>query len=200
MTHSCVGNLTIIGSDNGLSPIRRQAIIWTNAGLLSIGPLRTTFSEILIEIHTFSFKKMYLKISSGKWRPFCFGLNVLTGSITKSETTLTEKLTFWVKFGTPHPWLPVSRRLTENCLTPDIYPSDIYYINYTCPRAIPGGALTTIIRPPPVGRLGSQYGEALFQMAGPACCGGKYLGGKWQGNFSDKTSLKYIYISCDRHD
>ena len=27
VTHICVGNLTIIGSDNGLSPGRRQAII-----------------------------------------------------------------------------------------------------------------------------------------------------------------------------
>ena len=26
---------------------------------------------------TFSFKKMYLKMSSGKWRPSCLGLNVL---------------------------------------------------------------------------------------------------------------------------
>ena len=165
MTHTCVDNLTIIGSDNGSSPVRRQAIIWTNAGLLSIGPLRTTFSEILIEIHTLSFKKMYLKISSGKWRPFCLGLNVLTGSITKSETTLTEKLTFWVKFSTPHPRLPVSRRLTENCLTTDIYLSDIYYINYTCPWAIPGGALTTIIRPPPVSAgplAGRSAGQSIW--------------------------------------
>ena len=29
MTQICVGKLTIIGSDNGLSPGRRQAIIWT---------------------------------------------------------------------------------------------------------------------------------------------------------------------------
>ena len=57
----CVGNLTIIGSDNGLSPDRRQAIIWTNAGLLLIGPLGTNFREILIEILTFSFNKMRLK-------------------------------------------------------------------------------------------------------------------------------------------
>ena len=50
----CVSKLTIIGSDNGLSPDRRQAIIWTNAGLsLLIGPLGTNFSEILIEILTF---------------------------------------------------------------------------------------------------------------------------------------------------
>ena len=50
VTHICVNKLTIIGSDNGLSPGRRQAIIWTNAGLLLIGPLGTNFSEILIEI------------------------------------------------------------------------------------------------------------------------------------------------------
>ena len=61
VTHICVGNLTIIGSDNGLSSGRRQAIIWTNAGILLIGPLGTNFNEILIEIHTFSFKKMHLK-------------------------------------------------------------------------------------------------------------------------------------------
>ena len=77
VTHICVGNLTIIGSDNGLSPGRRQAITWTNVGILLIGPLGTNFGEMLIEIHTFSFKKIHLKISSGKWRPFCFGLNVL---------------------------------------------------------------------------------------------------------------------------
>ena len=29
---------SIIGSDNGFSPIRSQAITWTNAGLLWIGP------------------------------------------------------------------------------------------------------------------------------------------------------------------
>ena len=35
----CVGEIIIIGSDNGFSPGRRQAIIWTNAGILLIGPL-----------------------------------------------------------------------------------------------------------------------------------------------------------------
>ena len=77
VTHMCVSNLTINGSENGLSPERRQAIIWTNAGILLIGPLATNFSEILIEIHAFSFKKMHLKMSSAKWRQFCLGLNVL---------------------------------------------------------------------------------------------------------------------------
>ena len=76
-THICVGKLTIIGSDNGLSPGRRKAIIWTNAGILLIGPLGTNFSEISIKILTFSFTKMRLKVSSAKWRPFRLGLNVL---------------------------------------------------------------------------------------------------------------------------
>ena len=77
VTHICVGNLTIIGSDNGLSPGRRQAIIWTNAGILLIGPWGTNFSDILIGIQTFSFKKLLVKMSSAKWRLFRFGLNVL---------------------------------------------------------------------------------------------------------------------------
>ena len=66
VTHICVGTNTNIGSDNGLSPGRRQAIIWTNAGILLIGPLGTNFSGILSEIHTFSFKKMHFKTSSAK--------------------------------------------------------------------------------------------------------------------------------------
>ena len=79
VTHICVGNLTSIASDNGLSPSRCEAIIWTNAGILLIRPLGTNFSEILIEIHTSSFKKMHSKMSSAKRRPFCLGLNVLNG-------------------------------------------------------------------------------------------------------------------------
>ena len=95
MTHICVGKLTIIGSDNGLSPGRRQAIIWTNDGILLIGPLGTNFSEILIEIHTFSFKKMHLKMSSWKWRPFCLGLNVL---ISDQRQCPPYGCYFWLQF------------------------------------------------------------------------------------------------------
>ena len=77
VTHICVSKLTIIGSNNGLSPDRRQAIIWINAGILLIQTLGTNFSEIISEINTFSFKKMYSKMSFGKCRPSCLGLNVL---------------------------------------------------------------------------------------------------------------------------
>ena len=55
--HICVGKLTIIGSANGLSPGQRQAIIWTKAGILLIGPLETNLSEILIEIDNFHSRK-----------------------------------------------------------------------------------------------------------------------------------------------
>ena len=78
VTHICVSKLTIIGSDNGLSPGQRQAIIWTNAVILLIRPLGTKFSKILVEIYNFSFKKMHLKRLSAKWWPFYLDLNVLT--------------------------------------------------------------------------------------------------------------------------
>ena len=87
MTHICVGELIIIGSANGLSPGRRQAITWTNAGILLTGPLGTNFSEIVSEIQSSSFKKMHLKMSSVKWRPFCLGLNVLTSVIFAATHT-----------------------------------------------------------------------------------------------------------------
>ena len=78
MMHTCVRKLTIIGSDNGLSPGLRQAIIWTNARIFLIGHLVTNFKEISSRIHSFSFKKIHLKMSSGKRCPFCLSLNVLT--------------------------------------------------------------------------------------------------------------------------
>ena len=100
VTHISVSNLIIIGSDNGLSSDGRQAIIWTNAGLLSIGHLGTNFSEISREIHTFSFKKMHLKMPSWKCRPFCLCLNVLTDhAITGSDETWSEYQQHWPHSG-----------------------------------------------------------------------------------------------------
>ena len=78
-THKYISELTIIGSDNGLLPFRRQVIIWPKAGIFWIGPLETKLNVISIEIHAFSsFRKMRLKLSSVKWWPFCIGLSVLT--------------------------------------------------------------------------------------------------------------------------
>ena len=75
--HIWVSELTIISWDNGLLPGQCKAIIWTNAGILLIGPLGTNFCEILIEIHIFSSKKTLLKMSSTKCRSFWLGLSVL---------------------------------------------------------------------------------------------------------------------------
>ena len=91
--HICVSKLAIIDSDNGLSPGQHQAIIWTNAGILLIRNL-TNFNEILIEIRTFSLKKMH---SSGKWWLFCFSFNVLNTKLimTRSNVFLPEIHTIW---------------------------------------------------------------------------------------------------------
>ena len=59
VTHIYVSKIIIIGSDNGLAPTRRQAIIWTNCGILWIGPLGINLSDSLITINTFSFKKIH---------------------------------------------------------------------------------------------------------------------------------------------
>ena len=99
--HICVSKLTIIGSDNGLAPDRRQAIIWINAGILLIGPLGINLSEILNDILTFSLKKMRLKVLSVKQRPFCLGLNVLSDYTNKQCHTLLGLLSLtWINFDT----------------------------------------------------------------------------------------------------
>ena len=66
-----------MGSDNGLSSDQRQPIIWTIARILLIEPLETKFSENILKIQTFSFKKKHLKMLSPTLRSFCLGLNVL---------------------------------------------------------------------------------------------------------------------------
>ena len=75
-TQLSVGKLIIIGSYNGLSPDRRQAIIWTNARFIVNWTLANTFQWKFIQIQQFSLKKMHVKMSSAKWSPSCLGLNV----------------------------------------------------------------------------------------------------------------------------
>ena len=82
--------LIIIGSDNSLSPDRRQAIIWTNAGIL-IGPVKTNFSEIRVRIQTFSLKKIHLKMLSAKWHPFFLGLNMLNKQYSRDIRRLATQ-------------------------------------------------------------------------------------------------------------
>ena len=100
VTHICVGKLISIGSDNGLSPGRRQAITWTNAGILLIGPLGTNFSGILIEIQTFSLKKIRLKmlkeISAILSRPQCVDMVVMViGNLTNLTWHKRSYTIYW---------------------------------------------------------------------------------------------------------
>ena len=68
VTHECVCKLSIIVSDNGLSPDRHQALIWTNVAILSIRHLETYFDEILFKIQKFLLKNYLEKaaIKKGK--------------------------------------------------------------------------------------------------------------------------------------
>ena len=83
VTHICVGNPTIIGSDNGLSPGRRQAIIWTNAGILLFGPLGTNFSDFFcrnysIFIKKNAFESVVCEMAAFLSRPQCDKQNSIT--------------------------------------------------------------------------------------------------------------------------
>ena len=95
-------NYAIIGSDNGLSPVRRQAIIWSNVDLSLIEPLWTNFSETWIRMQQFS-KKKTLKMSSAKWQPFCVGLMVTIAM----PTMLPESR--------KHVWITPYQRCYQKC-------------------------------------------------------------------------------------
>ena len=111
VTHICVSKITSIGSDNGLSPGRRQAIVWINAGMLLIWPLETNLSEIFIEIHIFSLKKMHLKMSSAKCRPFCLGLNVLN---------FTKDFLGYPRLVYPKYWLVITQTFKSEWITMEL--------------------------------------------------------------------------------
>ena len=76
VTHICVNKLTIIGSDNGLSPGRRQAIIWTNAGILLIDTLGNKLQwnlnrNLNIFIQENAFENVVWKMAAILSRPQC---------------------------------------------------------------------------------------------------------------------------------
>ena len=106
--HICVSKLTINGSNNYLSPDRRQAIIWTNAGILLIGPLRTNFSEISISkfVHIHSRKCMWkCRLESGGhflsasmfygWQRFSTSYIALLGHTGPAESILRDYCKVW---------------------------------------------------------------------------------------------------------
>ena len=158
MTHICVCKLTNLGSDNGLSPGRRQAIIWTNAGILFIGTLGTNFSEFLIGIQAFSFKKMHLKMSSVKWRPFCLRLNVLMlyfsgTNVVVGKTSVTTPEVLWSCILFVVSWLPSNQKLvtikntslcTKNVFTKYLWLAHKYCMNLFIQSFLSSGWTKTV--------------------------------------------------------
>ena len=69
----------------------RLAIILTNVIISLIRTPETNLSEILSTIHTFSSKKMHLKMSSVKWLRVCISLNLLK---MRLKMTYAERLAF----------------------------------------------------------------------------------------------------------
>ena len=71
VTHICINKLRIIGSDNSLLPGRRQVIIWTSTGTLSIG-LQWNFNQNLdIFIQENAFEYVVWKMAAILSRPPC---------------------------------------------------------------------------------------------------------------------------------
>ena len=95
MTHICVSELSITGSDNGWSPCQHQAITWTNAGILLIRTQGIYFSEILSGIHTFSFTKMHFKMSPAKVQQLYIGLTVSTCHIQNHVYWYYRRPLYW---------------------------------------------------------------------------------------------------------
>ena len=82
MTHICGNNSTIIGSDNCIHLIGAKPLSEPMLKYCQFEHFWSKCSEIIVEIHKSSFKKMYLKVSPVKWRQFCRGLNMLTSVTT----------------------------------------------------------------------------------------------------------------------
>ena len=92
--HLCVNKLTIIGSDDGLWPGRRQA------GILLIGPYVRNSSDIEIRIRRISLKKMHLKMSSYRMaailpRPQCVNHYLQSHHETAVLVSIGDKACLW---------------------------------------------------------------------------------------------------------
>ena len=129
LTHICICKLTIIVSDNGLSPGWCQAIIWNNAGILLIGHLYRNKCQWIFYGHsTFSFKKNYFKTSSGKWQPFCLSLNVLNSFYVIDKHLAVAPLEYSV--GTDHkhnPMLLSQSSLMKPVLSYAVWGHSVHY-------------------------------------------------------------------------
>ena len=86
-------NWVIIGPGNGLSPVPRQDITWTNAGLLSTRLLGTYSLKFESKFYHFHSRKCNWMCRLPKWQPFCPGGDELVKTRASiEEATYTQGL------------------------------------------------------------------------------------------------------------
>ena len=103
VSYVCIGKLDLHYLSNVSSPVQRQAIIWTNADLLSIKSQTTYLIDVLFGIQKFSFKKIHFGMSPANSRPFCLGSNDV----------------IWHCMERPLPWSPLTRLCVLAALNSD---------------------------------------------------------------------------------
>ena len=107
---------------------------WLSKPMVLIGNLGTNVSEILIEIYIFSFKKMHLKMSSGKCQPFCLDYNVLTYDLLQTSLHKIESYNInFTMYGYKQRMVPLfSCILMKANLTTSIRGKNRSTMDFTC--------------------------------------------------------------------
>ena len=81
LTHICIGDSTIIVSDNGLSPNRRQAIFWTEMGILM------KFQAKFKNLHSWDiFQKVLWQKATNLYRSQCIVISIRPMFIHTEDT------------------------------------------------------------------------------------------------------------------
>ena len=79
------------------SPVRRHAIIWTNAAIFSIRPQGAYFTEILFKTQNVShWRKCTWKYRLRNGHHFCFGINVLTFTSRIFFSSAVSLIVTWI--------------------------------------------------------------------------------------------------------
>ena len=111
VTHICVGDLTIIGSDNGLTPGQHQSTIWTNAGILLIRTLGNLKRNSYTPIKENAFENVVWKMAAILSRPQCVNW---INSMYEGISIVNEVLLGWYQhIEAETKWPPFRRRCLQ---------------------------------------------------------------------------------------
>ena len=139
--HICVNKLAIIGSDNGLSPGRRQAIIWTNAGILLIGPHGNRLQwnlnrNLCIFIQKNAFENVIWKLVAILSRPQCVNTHECWRLIVTSYTREYHRSSLMRSANThptpPHPRASIHKIEISCHNTCNVQHDDVNVISNIC--------------------------------------------------------------------